>query len=36
MRNDLAHAQEQQAWTVGMAAPILAAAHEVIAVLYPD
>lgn len=36
MRNGLAHAQEQQAWTVGMAAPILAAAHEVIAVLYPD
>lgn len=36
MRNGLAHAQEQQTWSVGMAAPILAAAHELIAVLYPD
>ena len=36
MRNGLAHAQDQPAWTPGMAAPILAAAHEVIAVLYPD
>ena len=36
MRNGLAHAQEQEAWTIGMAAPILAAAHEVIAVLYLD
>ena len=36
MRNGLAHAQEQEAWTIGMAAPILAAVHEVIAALYPD
>ena len=36
LRNDLAHARQQDAWTVGMAAPVLATAHEVIAVLYPD
>jgi hypothetical protein len=36
MRNRLAHAQEQQTWSVGIAAPIVAAAHELIAVLYPD
>lgn len=36
VRNDLAHARQQDAWTVGMAAPVLATAHEVIAVLYPD
>ncbi|MCW2900324.1 MAG: hypothetical protein JWO67_2589 [Streptosporangiaceae bacterium] len=36
VRNDLAHARQQDAWTIGMAAPILAAAHELIAVLYPD
>ncbi len=36
MRNRLAHAQEQQTWSVGIAAPIAAAAHELIAVLYPN
>ncbi|TFV57419.1 hypothetical protein E4P41_14395 [Geodermatophilus sp. DF01-2] len=36
LRNDLAHARQQDAWTLGMAAPVLATAHEVIAVLYPD
>jgi hypothetical protein len=35
-RNDLAHARQQDVWTVGMAAPVLATAHEVVAVLYPD
>ena len=36
MRNDLAHARQQDAWTPGMASPLLATAHEVVAVLYPD
>jgi hypothetical protein len=36
LRNQLLHPREQQAWTLGMAAPIVEASHEVIALLYPD
>lgn len=36
IRNDLAHARQRDAWSIGMTTPLLATAHEVVAVLYPD
>lgn len=36
IRNDLAHARQQDAWTIGMTSPLLATGHEVVAVVYPD
>lgn len=35
VRNGLAHARSQGSWTVGMAAPVVRAAHEATAALYP-
>jgi hypothetical protein len=36
LRNGLAHARAQQAWTVGMAGPVVRTSHEVVRLLYPD
>lgn len=36
LRNRLVHAREQQAWTLGMAAPIIEASHHLVGRLYPD
>lgn len=36
LRNHLAHAKDQQAWTVGMAAPVVGASHHAVTLLYPD
>ena len=36
LRNTLAHAQSQQAWTVGMAAPVVGASHHAVRTIYPE
>ncbi len=35
LRNRLLHAREQSTWAPGMAAPVLAIAHEIVADMYP-
>lgn len=36
LRNGLAYARAQQAWTVGMAGPVVRTSHEVVRLLCPD
>jgi len=36
LRNRLTHARNQQAWSVGLAAPVVAASHHAVTLIYPD
>lgn len=36
LRNELSHPTEQIVWTLGMAAPVIAASHQLVADLFPD